>query len=307
MKTRIHSGFTMIDVMAVAGLCSVMLAVSLPALQSARQSSRDTDCLNRLKQIGLALHNYHDTHRVLPPGWTSRRPDGIGHPSTGWHCQILPMLELAKLYNSLSNGSVYECDPSSLELLKSPVITFRCPADSLTDTNPFRGHWGTANFVGNFGPHPLPQWSDSEFWPGQSPSAAVSRRNTTGPAVYGMFGVNSSVRFRDVTDGLSNTLLVGERSVIGRGGLWPGPRSNAQSADVVADASYCSPMNRSEIGFSARHTGGTLYFLLGDGSVRPILESIDTQPPSTNNPKAMGLLQKLSCRNDDNPISPSEF
>ena len=100
---------------------------------------------------------------------------------------------------------------------------------------------------------------------------------------------------RDCVDGTSNTLMVGERSVLGKAALWPGPRSNYQESDVLADGSYASPINRSETGYSSRHANGIVHFLLCDGSARAIHESLDSNDKTDRN---MGLLQKLSARDD---------
>ena len=88
-------GFTIIELLVVASIAMVSLALAIPAMQQSRQVARDVECTNRLKAIGLAMHNYHDVYNTFPPGWVSRRPSGEGHPSTGWSTSILPFLEQA--------------------------------------------------------------------------------------------------------------------------------------------------------------------------------------------------------------------
>ena len=128
--------------------------------------SRENDCKNRLKQIGLAQHNYHDTYRSFPPGWITRRPSGEGHPSTGWQSSILPYVDQAPLFNQLElTHAVYEGQPDKQRLLKSSILAYRCPVDSVGGTNPLRGNWGTSNFVGSYGADPISRWSPSEYWP----------------------------------------------------------------------------------------------------------------------------------------------
>jgi len=300
-SSRRH-GFTLIETLTVACVTSLLLSVTVPAMQQSRMVQRDVDCKNNLKQIGLACHNYHDAHRCFPPGWISRRPTGVGHPSTGWQCQLLPYIEHAKLYNilNMTNG-VYEPrtpDPAP-DALFTTIPTFRCPTDAIGETNPLRGGWGTSNYVGNFGPHAIPQWSESEFWPGQAANPASQQQRRPGT---GMFDVNSRIRIRDITDGTSATLMVGERCVFGSSGIWPGPRSNNHQSDVVADASYASPLNRSGTGFSSRHQGGTLQFVLCDGSVRRIHESIDSKPPASEGMPSRGILQLLAGKDDGIPV-----
>lgn len=293
-------GFTIIETLTVAAICSVCTSLLVPAMQSARRDARDTICRNNLKQLGLALHNYHDVHGVFPPAWITREPDGAGYATTGWQCQILPFIDQAPLYNKLdmTNG-VYTSPRKDAGLLTRRLDVYRCPLDSVTDTNPFRGDWGTSNYVGNFGSTPIPRWSDSStFWPGQttSPVSGGGRYGrAASPGTNGLFAMNSMIRIRDCIDGTSNTLMVGERSILGKAALWPGPRSNYQESDVLADGSYASPINRSDTGYSSRHANGIVYFLLCDGAVRGIQEDIDSNDKTDRN---MGVLQKLSARND---------
>ncbi|MCP4172585.1 MAG: DUF1559 domain-containing protein [Fuerstiella sp.] len=293
-------GFTIIETLTVAAICSVCTSILVPAMQSARRDARDTICINNLKRIGLAVHNYHDVHTGFPPGWNTREPENAGYASTGWQSSILPFVNQAPLYNELDmKNGVYTSLDKDVKLLKKRLNEYRCPLDSVTDTNPFRGDWGTSNYVGNFGSTAIPRWSESStFWPGQTTSP-VSIRGRYGraasPGSNGMFAMNSMIRIRDCVDGTSNTLMVGERSVLGKAALWPGPRSNYQESDVLADGSYASPINRSETGYSSRHANGIVHFLLCDGSARAIHESLDSNDKTDRN---MGLLQKLSARDD---------
>ena len=308
-RLRRRRGLGRIEVISLAIVAVLMLAVSVPALQAARQTARETGCRNNLKQLGLALHNYHDVYNMFAPGWVSREASGEGHPSTGWTTAILPFLGQARFYNELDGNCVYETPERLQKLLKSPVKAYRCPVDSLGMTNPLRGGWGTSNYTGNFGSNPIPRWSTQSFWPGQAATIQISTPLTkSSPAkpslarrysfsrtqnryFNGIFCVNSNVRIRDITDGTSNTIMVGEKSVSGQGGIWPGPRSNLNESDVVADGSHASLIHFTENGYSSRHPGGIAFFLLCDGSSRSIHGSIDSQPE-------MGLLQKLSARND---------
>jgi prepilin-type N-terminal cleavage/methylation domain-containing protein len=291
-------GFTIIELLVVTSVAVVSLALAMPAMQKSRQVARNVECANRLKSIGLAMHNYHDTYNTLPPGWVSRRPTGEGHPSTGWSTSILPFLEQAALYNELNVvGSVYEPRQASgvsadrqNALLKRSLPQYRCVAEPEGDTNPLRGDWGISNFSGNYGSKPIARWSGLSFFPGQVATRGADK--VTQPD--GLFFVNSRIGFRDITDGTSNTLMVGERSIIGRGGIWPGPRSNFEESDVVSDGSFASVLNGSDTGFSSRHNQG-IHFVICDGSVRFIRANIDSLPKG-------GTLQKLCGRNDGQVI-----
>ena len=295
-------GFTIVETLTVSAICSVWMSLLVPAMQTARQDARDTLCVKNLNQLGLAVHNYHDVYGGFPPAFTTRQADNAGYATTGWQSSILPYLDQAPLYNKLdmTNG-VYATQ--DLELLKKRVDSYRCPLDSVPDTNPFRANWGTSNYVGNYGATPIPRWSDSsEFWPGQTIDSAPgnsAQRGRSAPRTNGMFVMNGMVRIRDCLDGTSNTLMAGERSVLGKAALWPGPRSNFHESDVLADGSHASPINRSQTGYSSRHAAEMVYFLFCDGAVRPLHEAIESNEGTDRN---MGLLQKLSARNDGQVI-----
>ena len=300
-------GFTLIESLVVASTVSIILSIAMPALQQSRQDARNVDCRNKLKQIALAMHNYHDVFNTFPPGWISRDATGQGHPSTGWQVSILPFVEQAPLYNNLNLvDPVYETAPGDSGarqlkdvLLKKEISVFRCDAEPNSATNPLRGDWGLSNFSGNFGSQPIPRW------PGLEGVAAVP----TPAKPDGIFGVNSMIRLRDVIDGTSNTILVGEKSVISKAGIWPGPRSNFHESDVVSDGSAASSFNSSETGFSSRHEGG-IYFALCDGSVRFIRADLNPipvtqqqqfiRPGQSSEPR--GIFQNLCSRNDGNVV-----
>ncbi len=301
---RRSTGFTLIEVLTVSAMLAVMTSLLVPAIQNTRNSARDIICRNNLKQLGLACHNYHDVYGAFPPGWISRRGKGEGHPSNGWQTSLLPYLDEANLYNTLNmGGCVYEPADNDMSPLKQSLAFYRCPFDSLEDTNPFRGDWGTSNYVGNHGPLPIARWSESDFWPGQVPTA-LNLPSREWKEVLGVFHQNTITKIGMITDGTSNSILVGERCVTGRGAIWPGPRSNFHESDIVADASHASRLNRSDMGFSSRHLEGVLYFLFSDGSVHRISEEIDSQPRGGDRPVG-GVLQKLAGMNDGEVIKES--
>ena len=146
------------------------------------------------------------------------------------------------------------------------------------------------DFSGNYGSKPIARWSGLSFFPGQVATPNVGKANSPD----GLFFVNSRIGVRDITDGTSNTIMVGERSIIGRGGLWPGPRSNFNESDVVSDGSFASVLNGSDTGFSSRHNQG-IHFVICDGSVRFVSSNIDSHPDG-------GSLQKICSRNDGQVI-----
>ncbi len=100
-----HRGFTLIELLVVIAIIAILIALLLPAVQQAREAARRASCKNNMRQLGLALHNYHDTANTFPPGWISvdpatRRPSAHdGLTGVGWGTMILPMIEQSNLYN----------------------------------------------------------------------------------------------------------------------------------------------------------------------------------------------------------------
>ncbi len=201
-----RSGFTLVELLVVIAIIAVLIALLLPAVQQAREAARRTQCRSNLKQIGLALHNYHDTSNMQPPGWigvTGGQPDVNGINGWGWAAKLLPQLDQAPLYGSL-NFLVKVGDPANAAGRVKPLADYRCASDVGPD------RW-TINAAGTT--TPLADVAAASY-------AAVFRKdevdNCDGLAVGfpcssdGAFFLNSRVGFRDVTDGLSNTLMVGE-------------------------------------------------------------------------------------------------
>jgi prepilin-type N-terminal cleavage/methylation domain-containing protein len=319
-------GFTLIELLVVIAIIAVLVALLLPAVQQAREAARRASCKNNLKQIGLALHNYHDTANSLPPGW-------IGGNRWGWGAMILPQLEQSPLYNSFSSivgvnaagvsgsgfGAVMPCLalPNGLQI-EMPV--FRCPSDTGTGqvTPPLANGYalsqtppattttfGRSNYVGVVG---------SLVNLGAIPTTMNGFGN-------GAFSQNSRRNFSSFTDGLSNTFLVGERRSAGANGgvfvggdaIWAGVGDEVSIECIALHVGDCSfgnglnfksltaPLLTSNVpysGFSSLHTGGA-HFLIGDGSVRFISDSISQGPANT-----MGsTYQNLASINDGLPVT----
>ena len=161
-RWRRRSGFTLIELLVVIAIIAILMALLLPAVQKVREAARRTQCRNNLKQIGLALHNYHDTHNVLPPGVIEVRNPGFP-PSTsletnyGWHVFLLPHLEQAPLYNQLAPNGQW---PSAtlLPITRTAPAVFRCPTSTAPQINDQRqstyglpATFGTTNYLGNGG------------------------------------------------------------------------------------------------------------------------------------------------------------
>ena len=227
----VRHAFTPIELLVVIAIIAILVALLLPAVQYAREAARRTQCRSNLKQIGLALHNYHDVHRVLPPGFVSQQGwlGASNRNQFGWAVMVLPQLEQSNLYNrfnfNLANwdNSVVPSGSSAtnwtLSATKLPV--FRCPSDIANDTvdracPPLPGPiQGTSNYSGATGIKMTLLPCGEEPTSG-IPGASSMMHPPTTPCVpsEGPFYINSSVRLGDgdVTDGTSNTIAVGEVS-----------------------------------------------------------------------------------------------
>ncbi|MDB5387237.1 MAG: hypothetical protein JWM11_2883, partial [Planctomycetaceae bacterium] len=131
-RKRIARGFTLIELLVVIAIIAVLIALLLPAVQQAREAARRTQCRSALKQIGLALHNYHDNTGVLPPGWigvnATGQPFVDGGNGWGWAARILPQMDQAPLFQAL-NFSLPLMDPMHATARARMLPIYRCPSD----------------------------------------------------------------------------------------------------------------------------------------------------------------------------------
>lgn len=299
MKThqQVNRGFTIIELIIAALVIGLLITLALPALQAARTNARVTTCANNLKQLAIAMHNYHDTYNVFPPGWISHTPYPQEKTSFGWHASILPFIEQGPLYDSMNYVVGYgedafaakKSDPSLLA-----ITLYRCPDDVTEPFNTMRGGFATSNYSGVHGNMPLPRWAPDgidHFWPGTTITPISSN---------GVFAWNSKIGIRDMTDGSSNTFMLGERSVSSAAGIWPGVRSNNTETDQVTTSHVGNEINSGLDAFSSRHSGGA-QFAMCDGSVHFINEKISSYT-NGNQPFNLGTFQRLGQRNDGQPV-----
>lgn len=287
--SRPPRGYTLTELLVAISLIVVLLTLCLPAIQHARQDARQTQCQNNLKQLGLALHNYHDAARTFPPGWTQHHPQAGPETRFGWAVFILPYLDQVVIYKRLNFQTQ---QPEPLALFQTRLAVYRCPTDPTADLNSQRGDFGTMNYSANFGPVAPPRWLHnglSAFWPGQAPTPSTT---------FGLAFLNSLVRVSDIRDGTSNTILIGERSATSGAAIWMGVRGNEFENDQVTDCSPGHEINANEAAFSSRHGGGA-HFLFCDGTVRFLSERIESGPGEE---REMKTYQKLSHRSDGNPV-----
>lgn len=282
-----HGGFTLIELLVVIAIIAVLIALLLPAVQQAREAARRTQCKNNLKQIGLALHNYHDVHLTFPSGWiavdavTRRAAAHDGINGAGWGAMILPYLEQSSLFAQFDSRFAIH-DPVNAAFLRTTLSAFTCPSDPHPERWRIEeeGSPGTviaelpiANYVGTFGTEEL---DGCENPPGTAPvmSTGQCRGN-------GVFYHNSRVRLSDITDGTTNTLIGGERRTnpqLGWYSTWPGMVAEGEEAfqRILGSADHTPNSPDAHFDdFSSHHVGGA-QFLLGDGSCRFISENIDS-------------------------------
>lgn len=289
-------GFSLIELLVVGGIVAVLAALAPSAIQQAREAARKSTCRNNLKQIGLALHNYHDTFATFPPAWIAKTPAPTEKVGFGWQTFILPQIDQAPLYDRIDFDNplpdAETVDSTGRKMFQLHLAVYRCPSDPTSIINSMRGNYGTSNYSANYGDNSVPRWTTGRRtvnWPGQIDTP----RKTNGIMYW-----NSKVRLRDMTDGPSNTFLAGERSVSSGSGIWPGVGANIFENDVATDCSHASRLNGGPTSFSSAHADGA-NFLFGDGSVQFIDDGIDSQP---NTMGEMGAYQRLSNRRDGNPL-----
>ena len=284
---RIRPGFTLVELLVVIAIIGILIALLLPAVQAAREAARRMQCTNNLKQIGLALHNYHGAMGCLPFASAYNVA-----PNTGtWAAFVLPYLELQPLYDQFDFNRNMK-DPVNQLAVTTVVAAYICPSDPAggNPIMPNRCSWNpspsmTLWYPVCMGPtHP----DQCVFCTEGNPSYCCQGNNygTTNPPnnFTGMFGrYPSKIKFRDVQDGLTNTLMAGEtlpsHSIhnVAFGGNFP-MCGTSIPLNVMegkgAEQTHAGQPHYMVQGFKSLHPGGA-NFLLGDGSVRFLPESID--------------------------------
>ncbi len=213
-----HRGFTLIELLVVIAIIAVLIALLLPAVQSAREAARRTQCVNNLKQMGLALHNYHDALSVFPPGYiaASRFIDGETDTSPGWSwaSMILPQLDQAPLYSSINVWLPIQA-PANTTGTQTILSAFLCPSDQLPPGGTYPVTDGLGNTVATVAPSSYAASTGSD-------AADVALGLNNDGSGNGPFYRNSSVRVASIIDGTSQTILLLERAWGDTEGTWTG-------------------------------------------------------------------------------------
>jgi len=332
--------FTLVELLVVIAIIGVLVALLLPAVQAARAAAARTKCANNLRQIGLAVHNFESTYKSLPPGVvnttstvenrdleqfikaTATPPTTFAYSRHGFLSIILPYLEQANVLQATSGGFNYRLDWNegtnrAVSSIRLPV--YECP-------------WASGPHVVNPNPY-IPGFfpATSDYWPvsrGNNNIAVWTALGLTFPGpdgVNGVLTVNRLTRFAEITDGLSNTLLVGESgnrhegwSLNKRyadaaglgflGGAWASETNNivcagtrapitagVQPLGKVSTAAHVQagtvPINGWNQGELYSYHAGICNVALGDGSVRNLSANI-----------SLRALQKLAARGDGQPL-----
>lgn len=314
---RRRAGFTLIELLVVIAIIAILIALLLPAVQQAREAARRTQCRNNFKQVGLALHNYHDNNLMFPPALVSSgRCNPTNYPNecpatrpvlnTTGFVLILPYLDQAPLYNQYnfslpsSMSSPYgrpEAGNVTVSTANKPVYTLKlrvygCP----TDPSAMIVYNNVPNTTGFYESNEAAR-SSMLFATGSFTDYDQSYGANLSSTTQGMFGNDGSATIAQVTDGLSNTIAVGESRQLGKTSTAYGPYWGAgvhtcchgytPNACYHINAAYnltpgCqtplsaagSPKLQYAWGFGSYHDGGG-HFLMGDGSVRFISENSD--------------------------------
>jgi prepilin-type N-terminal cleavage/methylation domain-containing protein/prepilin-type processing-associated H-X9-DG protein len=320
MRSR---AFTLIELLVVIAIIAVLIALLLPAVQAAREAARRIQCTNNLKQIGLALHNYHSQQNGFPPGYLSLRDpitfDNDG-PGWGWVARSLNQVEQAPLFNSINFVLGIEF-PDNQTARRTTIPSFFCPSDawrsdiftvvdsSTTSTTPGAPICDVAssNYVGSVG-----SGDPSSLYPDVIADGPPGRDHGNG-----IFFRNASVTLAQVLDGTSQTFLAGERSQNLSRASWTGAVTNANVPLVALQAEAGldpegggalvlahtgeghGPNSPSGLAhgdqYWALHPGGA-NFLFADGSVRFIKELVGSR-----------IFQALATRQGGEVLSADQF
>lgn len=254
-------GLTILELLVVMAVISVLVALILPAVQAARESARRIECSNNLKQIGIALHGYHDLLSSFPPGW---RDDHQQYSAYAWADGLLPLLEQHEVFNSIHFESRLD-DPAHAPIADFNLKSFQCPSDVARYRWELRDHSAPHSVLME-----LPHSNYVSVFGTCDPDGTVLEGD-------GPFIRNRSFRAADIEAGLSNTIFVGERAASHLPATWfgfiyQGEEAQSRVSGYVNDPPGADGADESE--FSSRHSNGA-YFLWGDGHVSFISQFID--------------------------------
>jgi len=241
--------FTLIELLVVIAIIAILIGLLLPAVQKVRESAARAQCVNNLKQIGLALHNYHDTNQMFPSGYVdgntnpSSTPDNDIGPGWGWASYLLPFVEQNNLYNQI-NFKVGVGIGVNAQASQTQLKIYQCPSDgypqnfTVWPTNVIVAH---GNYIGCNGWVECFGNSGGAYNPIQDGGAAEDGDGTNGASGTGLFYRNSRNTFASVTDGTSNTIFVAERCAAHSPTTWTGAVTGGRCPAWMATTPWTTP------------------------------------------------------------------
>jgi prepilin-type N-terminal cleavage/methylation domain-containing protein/prepilin-type processing-associated H-X9-DG protein len=228
--SRRRTGFTLVELLVVIAIIGILVALLLPAVQAAREAAQRMSCSNNLKQIGIALHNYHDTYKSLPPAWITAVPWNVtpnpanpllatnDWPLWGWGAMILPFVEQQPLHSQLTVGSPLQLEQvralavtNTTEILKPNLSGFLCPSSLTVRQFQVNDHFARRIGAGTTQVPNLPiHYTSTSNYVGASSSYATDAEGGL-PVEQGVFVENRGNNFSGIQDGTSSVIAVGER------------------------------------------------------------------------------------------------
>ena len=278
MRTERRKAFTMVELLVVVGIIGVLIALLLPAVQSAREVARRVQCTNNLHQLGVALENYASAHRVYPPGVVDFQGPISGVPAGyrfGWAAQILPFMELKNVYNRL-NFTLGVYADGNVTATEMRISTFLCPSSSISAGTNYAGCHNDVEKMIDVDDHGVfflnSRIARRDLVDG--PASTIFLGETRYSMTYGTWAMGTSATLRNAGWGVNdeNSPDVAQVRSLRAGGRPGGDRFDP----VVLQAMIDSGELASDLvgGFASQHNGGA-NFLFGDGSVRVLKSRID--------------------------------
>ncbi len=313
-----RSAFTLIELLVVIAIIAILIALLLPAVQQAREAARRTECRNKLKQVGLAIHNYHDTHNIFPPAYvdaTPRRASGTTGACNGgtvttrgapWTVLVLPFLDQSPLYNQFDFALTFRTlqyntgDVNNRALQTRRLSIWECPTNPNSNENHANNCYYGVQGGGDYAT--------------MAASGQACRAYSVRSFYFnGIFFPSSNRRIRDVTDGTSNVFMVGEQKYAtlrspgfptsdtyymtwGATAWGDAPAQVAATFYPLNGSTYRQGIDNYKLEeatyyFGSHHEGGA-HFLMADGSVHFISENVD-----------LATYQTSGIINDGKPLS----